>query len=94
MTDSTFIISDSGGIQEEATALGKKVLVLREVTERPEGVDAGFCRLVGSDPNLILAGAEAFLANPDAPDVSNVYGDGHAAERIRTMLEERLCEAC
>lgn len=56
-----FVLSDSGGIQEEAPSFGKQVLVLREVTERPEAVDAGFCRLLGSDALAIRAAADRLL---------------------------------
>ncbi|EPX85750.1 non-hydrolyzing UDP-N-acetylglucosamine 2-epimerase [Salipiger mucosus] len=86
MQRSEFIISDSGGIQEEATALGKSVLVTREVTERPEAVMAGVCRLVGTDPEKILRGAASLLDRNSAfandPSARQIYGDGHAAARI------------
>ncbi|WP_074261514.1 non-hydrolyzing UDP-N-acetylglucosamine 2-epimerase [Agromyces cerinus] len=86
-----FVISDSGGIQEEAPALGKPVLVLRETTERQEGVEAGTVELVGSDPELIVSSASRLLDDPRAyarrSARSNPYGDGHAAERIRALTE-------
>ena len=84
------VISDSGGIQEEAPALNKPVLVLRDVTERPEGIAAGVAKLVGSDPGLIVAEAERLLRDPSAyakmalPE--NPYGDGLASQRIRRAL--------
>ncbi len=86
----TLILTDSGGIQEEAPSLGKPVLVLREVTERPEAVEAGAARVVGTDPDCIVAAATELLSNPVAYQrmacVVNPYGDGHAAERIAEAL--------
>ena len=78
-----FVLSDSGGIQEEAPSFGKQVLVLREVTERPEAVDAGFCRLLGSDALAIRAAADRLLRaeRPIRINAPNPFGDGHAAER-------------
>ena len=88
----TLVLTDSGGIQEEAPALGKPVLVLREVTERPEGVAAGTARVVGTDPQRIVAEAERLLDDPQAyaamAQAVNPYGDGHAAERIVAALLE------
>src|ERR1035441_10161535 len=86
MSQSHFILSDSGGVQEEAPSLGKPVLVMRDTTERPEGVQAGTCRLVGTDPEKILK--ESTLLLDDAGEyarlsrLNNPYGDGHAASRI------------
>lgn len=86
------ILTDSGGIQEEATGLGKPCLVLREVTERPEGVEAGILKMVGTEPDKILAEASILLSDSTAYDrmakVTNPYGDGHAAERIIQFLTE------
>lgn len=86
MADCTLILTDSGGIQEEAPSLGKPVLVLREVTERPEAVEAGTVRLVGTDPTRIVAEVTALLTDPTAYSrmarTHNPYGDGHAAGRI------------
>ena len=86
-----FAITDSGGIQEEAPALGKPVLVTREVTERVEGVDAGTLALVGTDPDRIVAVADRLLCDPLAyaamADAPNPYGDGKAAERIVAALD-------
>lgn len=83
---SYLIITDSGGIQEEAPALGKPVLVLRETTERPEAVRAGTVKLVGTDPERILAEANNLLQNQNAyrkmSQAINPYGDGKAATRI------------
>lgn len=90
----TFILTDSGGVQEEAPSLGKPVLVMRESTERPEAVDAGTCRLVGTDVDLILSEAAILLNNPTEYDrrskLSNPYGDGQASMRIRQILEREL----
>lgn len=87
------IVSDSGGIQEEAPALDKPVLVLRQVTERPEGVAAGVAKLVGQDSERIVAEIEMLLHDPVAysrmATPANPYGDGHAAERIRDALESK-----
>ncbi len=86
----TLVLTDSGGIQEEAPSLGKPVLVLREVTERPEGVAAGTARVVGTDPARIIAEAERLLDDEVAyagmARAVNPYGDGHAAERIVGIL--------
>jgi UDP-N-acetylglucosamine 2-epimerase (non-hydrolysing) len=80
------VITDSGGIQEEAPALGKPVLVMRETTERPEAVAAGTARLVGTDPDRIVAEVRRLLEDPAAYEsmsrAHNPYGDGQAARRI------------
>ncbi len=90
MQRSYLILTDSGGIQEEAPSLGKPVLVLRNVTERPEGVAAGTLRVVGTQPESIVAEANRLLSDRSAYDqmarASNPYGDGHAAERILDTL--------
>ncbi len=90
MQQCALVLTDSGGIQEEAPALGKPVLVLREVTERPEGVEAGTARVVGTDPERIVAEAGRLLDDPAAyaamAQAVNPYGDGHAAERIVAAL--------
>ncbi len=93
MKRSTLILTDSGGIQEEAPALGKPVLVMRETTERPEGVSAGTARLVGTNPEVILAEASRLLTDLSAYDAMaravNPYGDGQSAARIcRILLDE------
>ncbi|HMN62747.1 MAG TPA: UDP-N-acetylglucosamine 2-epimerase (non-hydrolyzing) [Anaerolinea sp.] len=84
------VLTDSGGIQEEATSLGKPALVLREVTERPEGVEAGVLKLVGADRQRILAEARRLLEDESAyramAQAANPFGDGHAAERIVQAL--------
>jgi UDP-N-acetylglucosamine 2-epimerase len=84
------VITDSGGIQEEAPALGKPVLVTRDVTERPEAVAAGTAKLVGTDPQRIIAEATALLDSADlyrrVSAIKNPYGDGNAANRIVETL--------
>jgi UDP-N-acetylglucosamine 2-epimerase (non-hydrolysing) len=84
------VVTDSGGLQEEAPALGTPVLVLREVTERPEAIEAGTARLVGTDPATILSETRRLLDDPAARQAmahaANPYGDGHAAERIVKAL--------
>lgn len=86
----TLIITDSGGIQEEAPSLGKPVLVTRRTTERPEAVEAGTARLVGTDTDRIVAAAEELLHDPVAYEAManaiSPFGDGHAAERIADIL--------
>jgi UDP-N-acetylglucosamine 2-epimerase (non-hydrolysing) len=90
MKRATLILTDSGGIQEEAPAFGIPALVMRETTERPEGVDAGILRLVGTDIATIVGEATRLLDNPSAyaemAKAANPYGDGHAAERIIQAL--------
>ena len=86
MRRSTLVLTDSGGIQEEATSPGIPTLVLRNVTERPEGVAAGVLKLVGTDPEIIFTQARHLLEDPAAyqamSTAQNPFGDGHAAERI------------
>lgn len=87
------IITDSGGIQEEAPSLGKPVLVLRAKTERPEAVEAGTVKLVGVDQNLIVSEAVRLLDDPAEyarlTRIHNPYGDGHACERIAEALAKQ-----
>lgn len=94
MRRSSLILTDSGGIQEEAPALGKPVLVLRETTERPEGVEAGTALLVGTDRARIVREATTLLLDEAAYSrmarAVNPYGDGSSAERISSILIERL----
>jgi UDP-N-acetylglucosamine 2-epimerase (non-hydrolysing) len=88
------VLSDSGGVQEEATALGKPVLVLRESTERQEGVKAGALKLVGTDPKRIVRESRRLLTDAAAyrrmSRASDVFGDGRAAEQIVKVLERSL----
>ncbi len=90
MKQAYLILTDSGGIQEEATALGRPALVLRRVTERPEGVEAGTLRLVGTDRGRIVAEATKLLTDAGAygamAQARNPYGDGRASERIVETL--------
>jgi UDP-N-acetylglucosamine 2-epimerase (non-hydrolysing) len=86
MRRADLIITDSGGVQEEAPTLGTPVLVAREVTERPEGIDAGLARLVGCCPDRMVAEARAALASPAGTGAPNPYGDGRAAGRIAAAL--------
>jgi UDP-N-acetylglucosamine 2-epimerase (non-hydrolysing) len=87
MQASKFILTDSGGIQEEAPALGKPVLVLRAVTERPEAVEIGAAKLVGSSRSAIVTEASRLLLDPahyaSMALGTSPYGDGRAARRIR-----------
>ena len=90
MKRARLILTDSGGIQEEAPTFGAPTLVLREVTERPEGVEAGVLKLVGTDTDRIVAEANRLLDDTSAHEamarIANPYGDGHAAERITQAL--------
>ncbi len=91
---SYLLLTDSGGLQEEAPSLGKPVLVLRETTERPEAIAAGTAKLVGTNPVQIVAAATELLSNPDAYQAMataiNPFGDGRAAERICQIVENYL----
>ena len=91
MKASYLILTDSGGIQEEAPSLGKPVLVMRDTTERPEGIKAGTLKLVGTDESIIYENFSMLLDNEDEykkmSQASNPYGDGHACERIADILE-------
>ncbi len=90
---SYIIMTDSGGIQEEAPSLGKPVLVLRDTTERPEGIDAGTLKLVGTDEETIYEEAKKLLSDKKEYEkmshASNPYGDGHASERIVDAIIEK-----
>jgi UDP-N-acetylglucosamine 2-epimerase (non-hydrolysing) len=90
MRRADIILTDSGGVQEEAPSLGKPVLVMRDTTERPEAVDAGTVRLVGTDTDLILSEVTTLLDDSAAYDrmarAHNPYGDGQAAPRIRDAI--------
>ena len=91
---SYIILSDSGGIQEEAPSLGKPVLVLRDTTERPEGIEAGTLKLVGTDEETIYKETTKLLTDKEEYDrmskASNPYGDGHTSERIADAIIEKF----
>ena len=91
---SYIILSDSGGIQEEAPSLGKPVLVLRDTTERPEGIEAGTLKLVGTDEEIIYNETKKLLTNKEEYDkmskASNPYGDGHTSERIADAIIKKF----
>lgn len=91
---SYLILTDSGGIQEEAPSLGKPVLVMRDTTERPEGIAAGTLKLVGTDEEVIYNSFKQLLEDPDEYNrmshASNPYGDGQACRRIADILCEKL----
>ncbi len=88
---STIVLTDSGGVQEEAPSLGKPVLVMRDTTERPEAVSAGTARLVGTDPDRVYSEVDLLLASPQAytrmANAVNPYGDGRAAQRVTEAIE-------
>lgn len=94
LSRSYMILTDSGGIQEEAPSLGKPVLVMRDTTERPEGLEAGTLKLVGTDEDVIYQNFKELLENKDAYTkmsmASNPYGDGFASVRIADILEGKL----
>ncbi len=94
MASSTLLLTDSGGIQEEGPSLRKPVLVMREVTERPEGIETGVARLVGTDRARITSEVHRLLTDSDAYAAmatgQNPYGDGQASARIADILAERL----
>ena len=89
---SYMILTDSGGIQEEAPSLGKPVLVMRDTTERPEGIKAGTLKLVGTDEQIIYENFKLLIENEEAygamSRASNPYGDGFACKRIADILEK------
>jgi UDP-N-acetylglucosamine 2-epimerase len=94
MRRSYLLLSDSGGIQEEAPSLGKPVLVLRETTERPEAVEAGTAKLVGADEDAISDTVNLLLDDPTEYErmsrLHNPYGDGRASERIAELIRDHL----
>ena len=91
MKKSFLILTDSGGIQEEAPSLGKPVLVMRDTTERPEGIEAGTLKLVGTDEETVYSETKRLLEDPDSYELmaraSNPYGDGKTSIRIADILE-------
>jgi UDP-N-acetylglucosamine 2-epimerase (non-hydrolysing) len=92
MNKSYFIITDSGGVQEEAPSLGKPVLVMRDTTERPEAVEAGTVKLVGTNRESIIKEAQKLLDNKEEYEkmskAHNPYGDGKACERIVEFIKD------
>lgn len=94
MNRSYLILTDSGGVQEEAPSLGKPVLVMRETTERPEAVEAGTVRLVGSSRSKIVDEVSQLIESPDVYEAMkkahNPYGDGQACQRIAKFLEDHF----
>jgi UDP-N-acetylglucosamine 2-epimerase (non-hydrolysing) len=94
MQRATIVLTDSGGVQEEAPALGKPVLVIRETTERPEGIEAGNALLVGVGQDAIVRNLAALLSSPARRAamgaVASPYGDGQAASRIAQVLQDQL----
>jgi len=94
MNASLIVLTDSGGVQEEAPGLGKPVLVMRDTTERPEGVDAGTVRLIGANRDNIVKHVSELIDDPDAhrrmSEAKNPYGDGHASPRICKAVREYL----
>ena len=91
---SYLILTDSGGVQEEAPSLGKPVLVLRDTTERPEGIKAGTLKLVGTDEETIYQEVKKLLIDKNSyqkmSHATNPYGDGHASKRIVDAIIEKL----
>jgi UDP-N-acetylglucosamine 2-epimerase len=94
MSNAYLILTDSGGIQEEAPSLGKPVLVMRTETERPEGIEAGTAKLIGPYEDKIVSETEHLLRDKDAYNrmsvAVNPYGDGKAAEKIVNILLSNL----
>jgi UDP-N-acetylglucosamine 2-epimerase (non-hydrolysing) len=97
MNNSYLILTDSGGLQEEAPSLGKPVLVLRDTTERPEGIQAGTLRLVGTDEDAVYNNIKELLCDKSKYDemskANNPYGDGEASRRIADAIEEKFGES-
>ena len=97
LSRSTLILTDSGGLQEEGASLGVPVAVVRNVTERPEGVEAGIVTLLGCDPKAAMAAFSALMDDPAQirrmASAVNPYGDGRAAVRIAEALAKRLSDA-
>ncbi|MEH6756967.1 MAG: UDP-N-acetylglucosamine 2-epimerase (non-hydrolyzing) [Parasphingorhabdus sp.] len=94
LNKSTLMLTDSGGVQEEAPALGKPVLVMRDTTERPEGIEAGTAKLVGTDRGVIVKETNKLLDDKKYYDAMakahNPFGDGHSSERIADIIEQSL----
>jgi UDP-N-acetylglucosamine 2-epimerase (non-hydrolysing) len=98
MSKCYFILTDSGGVQEEAPSLGKPVLVMRDTTERPEGIEAGTVKLVGTDFRQIVNECEQLITNDGyygrMSKAENPYGDGKAVERIVSFLAQKRSSIC
>ena len=96
LNNSYMILTDSGGIQEEASSLGKPTLVMRETTERPEGIESGNLKLVGTNEENIYLRLKELLDNTDMYEkmsvASNIYGDGTASIKIVDIIEQKLGE--
>jgi UDP-N-acetylglucosamine 2-epimerase (non-hydrolysing) len=94
MDASIGVATDSGGISEEAVSLAKPVLILRNETDRPEGVQAGYAHLVGTDEEKIVTGMTWLKSKPlnKAQDALSPFGDGKAAERIANVIEGMICQ--
>jgi len=94
MSQSNIILTDSGGIQEEAPSLGVPVLVMRDTSERPEGIEAGSARLVGTDIETIVVETQKLLDNDDEykrmANVINPYGEGNASKRIVEIISKHF----
>jgi len=94
MAKCSFILTDSGGVQEEAPSLGKPVLVMRNTTERPEAIEAGTVRLVGTDTKRIIEQAQKLISNRKFYEKmsrsSNPYGDGSASVKIVSYIKNNL----
>ena len=94
MEKSTIVLTDSGGIQEEAPGLGKPVLVMRDTTERPEALESGTVHLVGTNYDLIIKEVSTLIEDSAAYEkmskAVNPYGDGHACERIVNALRQMI----
>ena len=94
MRSAWIIVSDSGGVQEEAPSLGKPLLVLRENTERPEAISSGVSKLIGDDPDSLKKLLEENYSDEtwvrSAKEVANPFGDGKSAARIVKIIEEKL----
>tara|TARA_R110002124_G_scaffold261859_2_gene427836 strand:+ start:8709 stop:9809 length:1101 start_codon:yes stop_codon:yes gene_type:complete len=90
LEQSDLVLTDSGGIQEEAAALGKKMLVLRKTTERQELIENGFTKLVGSDTEKIVTETKSMLSSTKKKNTFNPYGDGNAAKKIVEIIQSRI----
>ena len=97
MKRAAIILTDSGGVQEEAPALGRPVLVMRNESERPEAIEAGVATLVGQDPETIVADAAGFSTIPEPTDRwregASPYGDGRASARIISIAKTPPCRS-